>query len=84
MKFLSLLSALNFQLSTTTEFSMSSKTLNLLIFSAGGLLILVSLLADVIGIGSYPGINWAQIVGAAVGLVLLIIGIIRPRLKTKE
>ena len=63
---------------------MSSKTINLLIFSAGGLLILVSLLADVIGIGSYPGINWAQIVGAAVGLVLLIIGIIRPRLKTKE
>lgn len=63
---------------------MSSKTINLLIFSAGGLLILVSLLADAIGIGSYPGINWAQIVGAVVGLVLLIIGIIRPKLKTKE
>jgi hypothetical protein len=63
---------------------MSSKTINLLIFTAGVLLILVSLLADVIGIGSSPGINWAQIVGAVVGLALLVIGIIRPRLKAKE
>jgi hypothetical protein len=63
---------------------MSSKTINLLLVLVGGLLIVVSLLADMIGIGSYPGINWAQIVGAVVGLALLVFGIIRPRLKSKE
>jgi len=63
---------------------MSSKTINLILVFLGGLLIIVSLLADAIGIGSYPGINWAQIVGAVVGLVILIIGILRPRLKSKE
>ena len=63
---------------------MSSKTINLVLIIAGGLLLLLSLLADVIGIGSYPGINWAQILGAAAGLAVLIIGILRPRLKSKE
>ena len=63
---------------------MSSKTINLLLVFIGGLLILVSLLADVIGIGSYPGINWAQIAGAVVGLALVVIGIIRPRLIKKD
>jgi hypothetical protein len=63
---------------------MSSKTINLLLVFIGGLLIIVSLLADVIGIGSYPGINWAQIAGAVVGLALAVIGIIRPRLIKKE
>ena len=63
---------------------MSSKTINLLLVFIGGLLIIVSLLADVIGIGSYPGINWAQIAGAVVGLALVVIGIIRPRLIKKD
>ena len=62
---------------------MSSKTINIFIILFGGILFLISLLADVIGIGSYPGINWAQITGAAVGIVILIIGIIRPHLKSK-
>ena len=62
---------------------MSSKTINIFIILFGGILFLISLLADVIGIGSYPGINWAQITGAAVGIVILIIGIIRPHLKRK-
>jgi len=62
---------------------MSSKTINIFIILFGGILFLISLLADWIGIGSYPGINWAQITGAAVGIVILIIGIIRPRLKSK-
>ena len=62
---------------------MSSKTINLLLVLIGGLLIIVSLLADVVGIGSYPGINWAQIVGAVVGFIIMIIGILRPRLTGK-
>ena len=63
---------------------MSSKTTNIIIILFGGILFIISLLADWIGIGSYPGINWAQITGAAVGIVILIIGIIRPHLKRKE
>jgi hypothetical protein len=37
-------------------------------------LIIISLAADLIGIGSYPGIHWAQITGAGVGLAALIAG----------
>jgi hypothetical protein len=36
----------------------------------------VSLLADVIGLGAQPGIiGWKQILGTALGLVILIVGI---------
>lgn len=54
---------------------MTNKTVGLISLIGGGLLLLISLLADLIGLGSYPGLNWAQLTGAAVGLVVLIIGI---------
>lgn len=43
----------------------------------GGLLLgLASLLADRIWwLGTYPGINWAQIVGMVAGLVGLVVGL---------
>jgi hypothetical protein len=41
----------------------------------GVVLTLLSLFADYIRIGSYPGINWAQIVGIAVGLVAVVVGL---------
>ncbi len=63
---------------------MSSKTINLVLIIAGGLLLILSLLADMIGIGSYPGMNWAQMLGAAVGLAVLVIGVIRSRLISKD
>ena len=63
---------------------MSSRTINLIIIIAGGLLFFISLLADVIGIGSYPGIHWAQILGAAAGLGVLVLGIIRSLWKNKN
>jgi len=44
--------------------------------AAGVLLVLVSLLADVIGIGAFPAsIGWKQFLGAAVGLVVTVIGV---------
>jgi len=38
-------------------------------------LTLLSVFADYIRLGSYPGINWAQIVGIAVGLVAVAVGL---------
>lgn len=54
---------------------MSKKTISLILIIGGGLFALLSLIADFIGIGSYPGINWAQITGMALGLAVLIFGL---------
>ena len=54
---------------------MSKKVLRIIIIVLSSLLIIISLTADFIGIGSYPGIHYAQIIGASVGLVALIIGL---------
>jgi len=53
---------------------MSKKSLSLIAIIVGLILMVVSLTADLIGLGSYPGINWAQIVGAVVGLVTVLLG----------
>ena len=42
---------------------------------------MLSLAADLIGIGSYLGPHWAQIVGMAVGLVVLVYGLIYRQAK---
>lgn len=55
---------------------MSGKTVGLIILLVGVLVLAVSLLADVIGIGTQPAIiGWKQLVGAAVGLVFSAAGI---------
>lgn len=53
---------------------MSKKRLSLIAIIIGLVLLVVSLTADLIGLGSYPGINWAQIVGAVVGLATALLG----------
>jgi multisubunit Na+/H+ antiporter MnhB subunit len=63
---------------------MSRKTMNLILILGGGLFAIISLLADVIGIGSSPGINLVQGLSVAAGLVIFLLGIIRSRNKTKE
>jgi len=65
---------------------MSKRTISIILIAASILLIIISLTADLIGIGSYPGINYAQIAGAGVGLAVLIFGIwlLRKASKTKE
>lgn len=54
--------------------SISRKIVSWVLIIGGLLLIIISLGADLIGIGSYPGIHWAQIAGAGVGLAALIAG----------
>ena len=54
---------------------MSIRTIGFLIMVGGAILLVISLVADLIGLGSYPGLNWAQLTGAAVGLVVLIGGV---------
>jgi hypothetical protein len=54
---------------------MSNKLVGWIGIIVGVLLILISLGADLIGIGTYPGINSAQLVGMAGGLVVLALGV---------
>jgi hypothetical protein len=54
---------------------MKKRTIGLIGVIGGVVLTLLSLFADYIRIGSYPGINWAQIVGIAVGLVAVVVGL---------
>ena len=62
---------------------MSRKTTGLIGMVAGLLIVVVSLLADVIGIGTYPGFNTAQLTGILLGVAIFIIGYLLRRLKPK-
>lgn len=53
---------------------MSRKMISQVVMVAGLVLVVLSLAADVLGIGSYPGIHGAQIAGAVVGLLAAILG----------
>ena len=54
-------------------------TLFLVLLVVGVLLFLFALTADSLGVGSYPGLGWKQVVGAVVGVVLAALGITRLR-----
>jgi LPXTG-motif cell wall-anchored protein len=54
---------------------MSKKIISWLMIIGGLLLSIVSLIADLIKIGSYPGINSAQIIGALVGFLIFLLGL---------
>jgi hypothetical protein len=62
---------------------MSRKAVNLILIIGGIVLFLVSLGADWIGIGTYPGFNYAQWGGMAAGLVFLAYGLVKVRAKDK-
>lgn len=63
---------------------MSRKTTGLIGMIAGLVIVIVSLLADVIGIGTYSGFNNVQLSGILLGLAFFIIGYLLRRLKPKE
>lgn len=63
---------------------MFRKTVGLIGMIAGILIVLASLLADVIGIGTYPGFNSTQLAGILVGLAIFIVGYLLRKLKPKE
>jgi Mn2+/Fe2+ NRAMP family transporter len=61
---------------------MSSRYLGIALIIVGLLVILVSLLADVIGIGANLYVfGWKQILGTCIGVVVCIAGIIISRRK---
>ena len=45
----------------------------------GVLLFLVSLTADMTGLGEGTGVGWKQITGAVIGVVIAVIGVVRLR-----
>ena len=58
---------------------MKKKGLSLILIVVGIIILLVSLLADMLGIGGFPGIGYKHIIGAIVGAVIAVIGFIIPR-----
>lgn len=63
---------------------MSSKTVSLVLLIGGALIFLLSLSADWLGMGTYPGFNYAQYGGMAVGLVFVAYGLQKIRAKKKK
>jgi len=55
---------------------MEKRTQALILIVAGALLALISLLADVIGLGRAPGFGYGQIAGLLIGLAALVAGIV--------
>ncbi len=53
---------------------MSRRTQGLTLIGIGILVLVVSLGADALGIGGYPGIGWKQGLGAAAGAIILAVG----------
>ena len=54
---------------------MSKKSIGFLLIGLGAVGLVVSLAADAIGLGSYPGINGAQLLGAVLSLVAGAVGV---------
>ncbi len=61
---------------------MEKKKLGFVLVAVGIIIFLVSLFADPLGIGGYPGLGVKQIGGMILGLVIIIVGYMRQR-KTK-
>ena len=60
---------------------MSGKTVSRILIIGGALLFALSLIADWIRIGTYPGFNYAQYGGMAAGLVFVAYGLAKMRAK---
>jgi len=54
----------------------SNKTANVFVFIIGIGLLVVSLLADVIGIGDDPGFGKQQTMGTIAGVVIMVVGFV--------
>ena len=54
---------------------MAKKSLGYLLVVVGVVIAVVSLIADYVGIGSRPGLGWQQLLGTAIGIILLLVGI---------
>jgi hypothetical protein len=60
----------------TKEISMSKRMIGFGLVIIGSLMQIISLSADYLGIGQNPSvIGWKQLLGAAVGLVVILVGV---------
>jgi len=59
----------------------SNKTLGIILFLAGVIVLALSLLADSIGVGEAGGFGIRQIIGTAAGAVAAIVGLVIIRKK---
>ncbi len=62
---------------------MSARSIGIALIVIGVLGLIFSLLLDFIGIGKYPGIGTSQLLGAALGVIVAIVGIILVARKEK-
>ncbi|MCJ7518494.1 MAG: hypothetical protein MUO42_02345 [Anaerolineaceae bacterium] len=53
---------------------MSKRTISMLLFVGGAVLLVLSLAADAFGIGARAGFGWKQLTGAVLGLAALAYG----------
>ena len=58
---------------------MQKQTWGFIFAVVGIIILLISLFADLIGIGGYPGLGYKQIIGIIVGVLIIIIGLILHR-----
>ncbi len=58
---------------------MEKKKLGKILTWVGIVVLLISLLADPLGIGGYPGFGYKQGIGAVIGIVIGIIGLLLTR-----
>lgn len=62
---------------------MSTKSIGYALIVLGAIVLVVSLLADVIGVGQHPWeIGWVQYLGAAIGLIIAVVGAVFAMRKT--
>ena len=54
----------------------NKKTLGIVLIVAGVVVLLVSLAADVVGIGGAPGFGYKQIIGAIAGVIIAVVGLV--------
>lgn len=54
---------------------MSKKTIGYLLILVGVILAFVSLGADVLGIGNQSGFGWQQLLGTAIGVIVVLVGV---------
>jgi len=60
---------------------MSKRTIGLALLALGAVMAVVSLAADSIGLGRQEGINWLQLLGAAIGVIVALVGVWLARIK---
>jgi len=60
------------------------KTMGIALTAAGVVLLIVSLIADVIGIGGAAGFGYKQIAGSVAGVIAAVVGFVLTSARKKE